>query len=338
MGHSYASIEKILFKDFRIQDPNPMSVSSPPPFQRRFLMPQYWGIWFGVLILWLLAHLPWPMQRLMGQGIGECFWSLGKRRRSDTLINLGLCFPELSEAERILMGKDVFRNAAIGIFESLSAWYAPKRFDKSVTISGLEHLIAAQKRGHGVLLLGGHYSTLDQGGYLSSLFFEATVVYRPQNNPLLEWLITRARANIFPHQIDHDDMRGLITALKSGQIVWYSPDQDFGLKLGVMAPFFGVPAATVVAPRRLIKINNSAILAFHSYRMDDVEPKYHITITPELSDYPSEDPVVDATRVNALFEELIRIAPTQWMWFHRRFKSQPKGTLSPYALAKQQQQ
>ncbi|GAC1373512.1 MAG: LpxL/LpxP family Kdo(2)-lipid IV(A) lauroyl/palmitoleoyl acyltransferase [Aquirhabdus sp.] len=311
-----------------------MSVSSTPPFQAKFLMPQYWAIWLGVLLLWSLAHLPWRAQLCIGNWLGEMFWRLAKKRRLDTQINLALCFPELSEAERIEMSIDVFRNGMIGFFESLSAWYTPKRFNDKVSISGLEHLLEAQKRGKGVLLLGGHYTTLDLGGYLSSLFFSAHVVYRPQNNPLFEWLITRARANMFEQQIDHDDMRGLISALKSGQIVWYSPDQDYGLKQGVMAPFFGIPAATVTAPRRLVKINNSAILAFHSYRSNDIEPHYQLTITPELLNYPSDDPVLDATRVNALFEELIRITPTQWMWFHRRFKSQPEGKSSLYMIRK----
>lgn len=311
-----------------------MSVSSTPPFQAKFLMPQYWAIWLGVLLLWSLAHLPWRAQLCTGNWLGEVFWRLAKKRRLDTQKNLSLCFPELSEAERTEMSIDVFRNGMLGFFESLSAWYTPQRFNDKVSITGLQHLIDAQKRGQGVLLLGGHYTTLDLGGYLSSLFFSAYVVYRPQNNPLFEWLITRARANMFEQQIDHDDMRGLISALKSGQIVWYSPDQDYGLKQGVMAPFFGIQAATVTAPRRLVKINKSAVLAFHSYRSNDTEPHYQLTITPELLNYPSDDPVLDATRVNALFEELIRIAPTQWMWFHRRFKSQPQGTPSYYAKPK----
>jgi len=309
-----------------------MSVSSTPPFKAKFLMPQFWAIWLGVVLLWLLAHLPWRVQFATGRWLGAIFWRLAKRRRLDTQINLALCFPELSESERVEMSLDVFRNGMIGFFESLSAWYSPKRFNDRVTIQGLHHLIEAQKRGQGVLLLGGHYTTLDLGGYLSSLFFSAYVVYRPQNNILFEWLITRARSNMFEQQIDHDDMRGLISALKSGQIVWYSPDQDYGLKQGVMAPFFGVPAATVTAPRRLVKINNSVIMAFHSYRENDKKPHYKLTITPELLHYPSDDPVLDATRVNDLFEGLIRIAPTQWMWFHRRFKSQPKGTPSYYAV------
>ncbi|HAA07616.1 MAG TPA: lauroyl acyltransferase, partial [Acinetobacter schindleri] len=55
---------------------------------------------------------------------------------------------------------------------------------------------------------------------------------RPQNNPLLDMLIYRCRATIYANQIDHDDMRGLVRNLKNGHAIWYSPDQDFGLKQG----------------------------------------------------------------------------------------------------------
>ncbi|HEY4712718.1 MAG TPA: lipid A biosynthesis acyltransferase, partial [Aquirhabdus sp.] len=118
-----------------------MSVSSTPPFKAQFLMPQYWAIWLGVLLLWSLAHLPWRAQFRLGNWLGEVLWRLAKRRQHDTLINLALCFPELSEAERIEMSIDVFRNGMLGFFESLSSWYTPKRFNDKVTITGLEHLV-----------------------------------------------------------------------------------------------------------------------------------------------------------------------------------------------------
>ncbi len=96
------------------------------------------------------------------------------------------------------------------------------------------------------------------------------VVYRPQNNPLLDMLIYRCRATIYGHQIDHDDMRGLIRHLKNGRAIWYSPDQDFGLKQGVMAPFFGVPAATVTAHRRLLKMTKAAAIPLYFYRTGEL--------------------------------------------------------------------
>ncbi len=301
-----------------------------PTFSYRFLTPRYWGVWLLIIILLPMAYLPWRIQRWIGTGLGNLIWRFGQRRRHDTLTNLALCFPELSPDAQRKMGQEVFQNAGLGVFESLSAWLQPQRFRRKVTISGLHHLIEAQQQDRSILLLGAHYSLLDLGGLLGSWFFPVDTVYRPQNNPLLEWLITRLRKPIYQQQIDHDDMRKLIRALKAKHVVWYTPDQDFGLKQGVMADFFGVPAATLTAQRRLARIDQSAVLAIHFYRQDDLRPHYHLTITPPLDHYPSLDEVADAQRVNQVLEGLIRIAPTQYMWFHRRFKTRPNGMPSVY--------
>ena len=93
-----------------------------------------------------------------------------------------------------------------------------------------------------------------------------------------------------------------------------------------MAPFFGTPAATVTAHRRLMKISKAAAIPLYFYREGDISnPRYRVLISPALEHFPSEDEVADATRVNQIIESQLRIAPTQYMWFHRRFKTRPQG-------------
>ena len=198
----------------------------------------------------------------------------------------------------------------------------------------------AQNEGRAVILLGAHYTMLDLGGMLCTQFFPMDGMYRPQNNALLDWFIYNGRTSILSKQISNRDMRSLVSSLKKGRVIWYSPDQDYGLKQGVMAPFFGVPAATLTATRRLATLGNKvhppAVMALHTYRQtpDNLprgkRPHYHLTITPELENYPSDNEVADATRVNEVLEGLIRIDPTQWMWFHRRFKNGPEGRRDIY--------
>lgn len=295
-------------------------------FQWSFLLPRYWGIWIGIVFLMILAILPWALQQRLAHVLGRVAFKQLKSRRKTTLRNLELCFPEWSRHEREDKACHVFIDQMLGIFETLNAWYSPKWFAGRVTVEGLEHLQAAQARGQGVLLLGTHSTLLDAGGYACAQFFEPDVVYRPQNNPLLDMLIYRCRATIYQHQIDHDDMRGLIRHLKNGRAIWYSPDQDFGLKQGVMAPFFGVPAATVTAHRRLLKMTKAAAIPLYFYRHGDINnPQYRIVIEPALAQFPSDDELADATHTNQIIEAQLRIAPTQYMWFHRRFKTRPQG-------------
>lgn len=298
----------------------------PGVFQWSFLLPKYWGIWLGIVFLMILAILPWALQHRLANLLGRvCFKSL-KSRRKTTLRNLEVCFPEWSAEQRQQRAQQVFVDQMLGIFETLNAWYSPQWFNDRLSIEGVEHIQAAQAQGKGVLLLGIHSTLLDAGGYACAQFFDPDVVYRPQNNPLLDMLVYRGRNTIYQHQIDHDDMRGLIKHLKNGRSIWYSPDQDFGLKQGVMAPFFGVPAATVTAHRRLMKITNAVAIPLYFYRYGDIKnPQYRILVDPALDNFPSQDEVADATRTNQIIERQLRLAPTQYMWFHRRFKTRPEG-------------
>lgn len=303
----------------------PHTIGEKPQFSSRFLAPKYWGIWFALLIFLPLAWMPWPVQRSLGRGLGRLLWRALTSRRKTTLTNLRVCYPQLTEEDHQRMGREVFENMGIGIIESLTAWYNPTRFDHNISVSGLEYLNQAQHNNQGVLLLGLHSTLLDAGGLLCTHYFKTDVVYRPQNNPMLDWLIYRSRARIYDTQIDHDNIRQLVRCLKDQHVVWYSPDQDFGLKQGVMAPFYGVPAATLTAHRRLIKMTNAAVLSVHFYRTDDRKPHYQVVLTPALQHYPTDDELADATLTNQIMEKQINLAPTQYMWFHRRFKTRPEG-------------
>ncbi len=131
-----------------------------------------------------------------------------------------------------------------------------------------------------------------------------------------------------PNQIDHDDMRGLIRNLKNGHAIWYSPDQDFGLKQGVMAPFFGTPAATVTAHRRLMKISKAAAIPLYFYREGDISnPRYRVLISPALEHFqvkmklPMRLASIKLLKANSV---LLRLRS---MWFHRRFKTAHKASI-----------
>lgn len=316
------------------------SKSQKKPFQPAFLLPKFWAIWLVAAILLPMIFLPLRWQFWLGRKLGILVYHLSKSRQHIALVNLSLAFPEKSEEDRVRLAKQVFVNQGIGLFETLCAWYRPNVFTRTLSISGIQHLITAQNEGRAVLLLGAHYTMLDLGGRLMTQFTPVDCVYRPQNNPLIDWFIFNGRRHTFDEQIEHRDMRKLVSRIQSGKVIWYSPDQDYGLKHGVMAPFFGIPAATITAPRRLAKLgkksNPPAVMALHTYRQtpDNLprgkRPHYHLTVTPVVENYPSSDEVADATRINELFEGLIRIDPSQWMWFHKRYKNNETGTTDYY--------
>ncbi len=297
---------------------------------KKLLAPRYWPTWLAVGFLWLLAHLPWAMQRSLGAGIGWVVRRLAAQRVDDTRINLALCFPEKSEEAREAMVRDIFRNAGLGVFETLNAWFrGVDHFRGKAEFEGVEHFRAAEAQGRGVLLIGAHYSTLDLNATLAAQHIKVDCVYRPQKNPVMDFVMGWGRRGSQGRMISHRDMRELLRAFKEKRSVWYAIDQDYGRQHAVFVPFFGVPAATLNTASRFARINHAPVLFIGVQRLGDAQ-RYRVTFTPVMADFPSGDDLADATRVNAELEKLIRQAPTQYMWFHRRFKSQPPGQKPPY--------
>lgn len=306
-----------------------MTMSSSPASLRA---PRYWPSWAGVGFLWLLAQLPWAIQRRLGAGLGWLAFHLLSQRVDDTRINLRLCFPEKNEDEREAMVRDVFRNAGLTVFETANAWFRPVEYYRARTVyKGLEHLQALQAQGRPIIILGAHYSMLDLGASITAMFFQVNFVYRPQKNPVIDHVMIQGRCHDGHKPVANNDMRSLIRVLKRKEIVWYATDQDYGLRHAVFTPFFGNVAATITTPSRMARMNNAALLLVQYNRIGDSD-HYHFQLSPPLENFPSEniDDEADTARLNLEVEKMIRIAPTQYMWYHRRFKTQPPGVKSPY--------
>jgi KDO2-lipid IV(A) lauroyltransferase len=120
-------------------------------------------------------------------------------------------------------------------------------------------------------------------------------------------------------------------ALKNGRVLWYGPDQDYGLGQGLYVPFFGVQAATVYATARFAQKTGAAVVPFSHIRLPGSQG-YKITLYPVLESFPVGDDLIDTSRINKLVEEMVLLQPDQYLWVHRRFKNRPEGELDLYNL------
>ncbi len=113
--------------------------------------------------------------------------------------------------------------------------------------------------------------------------------YRPHNSPLMEWVQTRGRLRSNKAMIDRNNLTGLVHALKSGEAVWFAPDQDYGPKGSVFAPFFSVPqAATTNGTYVLSRLSGAKMLSISMVRKLD-RRGYSLHISEVMNDYPGED-------------------------------------------------
>lgn len=281
--------------------------------------------------MWAIARLPFRLQIKIGQLLGLLFYAFGSKRRHIGEVNLKLCFPELSDSERRGLLRETFLANGIGLVEVGLAWYRdPEDFRRRVSVHGLEYLRQAKAQGRGVLLVGAHFSTLEWGGILFTLFDDMDATYRPHKNPLFNQAMVRARRRRLLNVIARKDVRGALRSLKQGHILWYAPDQDYGPKHSVFVEFFGVTAATITATSRFAAYNNSPVVLFSHYRNAD-NSGYDLHFSAPLVNYPSGDETADAARINTLIEQAVRKHPEQYLWLHRRFKTQAAGKAArPY--------
>jgi KDO2-lipid IV(A) lauroyltransferase len=291
---------------------------------RRFAAPRHWPVWLGFNTMKLVAALPYAWQAALGRAAGRLFGLLARYRGHIAAVNLGLCFPELSDAERRQLLRDHFAALGVGAFETALAWWGTNEQIRPLgEVNGIEHLDAALARGRGVILLTAHFVHLELGARFITLHRPFHAMYRPHRNPLFDAIMRRERerrSRLPP--IDRVDIRSLLRGLKQGHAVWYAPDQNYGPRNSVLAPFFGVPALTVTATSRLARMTGAAVVPYLPERLPD-NGGFRVTVLPALDNFPSDDAAADALRINRLIEDWVRRAPEQYLWVHRRFKKGP---------------
>ncbi|MFV2054848.1 MAG: LpxL/LpxP family Kdo(2)-lipid IV(A) lauroyl/palmitoleoyl acyltransferase [Thiohalomonadales bacterium] len=298
--------------------------------QEKSLPPGQLGTKFGLICLRLLVRLPYPLLISIGRALGQLSYWFMHRRCEIASTNIKLCFPELSQRQRSDLVRESFHSVGISLFETAMSWWASdEKLAALCHIEGLENLRDAERQQRGILLLSGHFTSTEISGRLLSSYTQLAFMYKPNRNRVLNTVITNARENRYGSAISQDDLRGFIRALKNKLTCWYAPDQDLGISRGVFAPFFGIPAATITAPSRFAKIANALVVPYSVSRRRD-NKGYDLKILPALKNFPSNDPVADATLVNKIIENQIRESPGQYLWQHRRFKTRPPGEESLY--------
>jgi KDO2-lipid IV(A) lauroyltransferase len=280
-----------------------------------------------VLLFWLLHFLPLPALAAVGDGLGRLLGLFGRRRRNVVRINLALCFPDLSPAEREKLAAAHFRALGRSILERSVLWWGSAAYlERMIRITGTEKLRAQLDAGRPVILLAPHFVGLDAGGVAVAMRFDSLSMYAEQANPVFDRLLLRGRRR-FGDQIlltRQDGIRAAVKAMKSGRPFYYLPDLNTRRREAVFVPFFGVPAASTDGLSRLARVAGAAVLTCVT-RMLPGGQGYLTEIGDAWENFPTADARADTARMNAWIEAAVRAMPEQYYWVHRRFKTRPEG-------------
>jgi len=289
--------------------------------------PRYWLTWPAIGLLRVAAFLPYPVLMRLGRAVGQLTRLLAKRRVRIADINLALCYPQISAGERTRMIRDNFAAMGMGLMElAMGWWWSRERVEQQLLqVEGEENLPDPDDP-RGTIFLTAHFTSLELSGRFLGHRYPSHAMYRTHENPVIQSMLERYRAEHTLGIIARDDVRSMIRVLRAGEGVWFAPDQHFA-KGGVFADFMGIPAATITATSRFAKMTGARVIPFVLLR---TAGGYRLIIEPALQDFPSDDVQSDTQRINDIFTRWVTAAPEQYNWIHRRFKTRPDGARSPY--------
>lgn len=298
--------------------------------------PRHWPLALLLGIVVVLAQLPIGWWMAAAQPATWLLKPFTQRRQRIIRANIDLAFAELDGDDREALARQNYRETVTGLFEGAVALFRLRPLGtERIRIAGLDHLDRAVAAGHGALIVGGHYTSMLM---LGRMLAEAASIPVPQlvrrhNNPCLEAFIDWGRRRHCAQTVEKKDIAALLRLLRAGHPVALAADQDFNFHCAFV-PFFGQPAATLKILPRLQRLSGAPKLRLAIRRGPGL---IEWTITLEPAEPASGDDISDTALDAAWLESQIRLAPAEYLWAHRRYKTRPPGMAPAYPAALRKQ-
>jgi KDO2-lipid IV(A) lauroyltransferase len=284
-------------------------------------------------LLWLVHGLPLGWQAAIGSGLGALLHALARSRRRIALRNVELCFPQMAAADRAALVREHFGWLGRSLVERGLLWWAPlERLKQLIHVEG--DVGFAERSDAPVMWLVPHFLGLDVAGAAVLLFQQrrGASIYQQQSNPVFDAVMRKGRlrfgnAVIFPRS---EKALPLIREIRKGTAFFNLPDMDFGERDAAFVPFFGIPAATLIAPSRMARSLGMVVQPVVATLLPGGQG-YRVRFLEPMTELPTDDPIADTLAINRFIEARIREEPAQYLWVHKRFKTRPPGEPSLYS-------
>ncbi len=283
-----------------------------------------------IALMRLIARWPLPVVRVLGALLGALLWLAAPRRRHIASVNLRLCFPDRSDAQRRQLVLQHFIAFGRALLDRAWLWHAPEAvLRQRLHWTGEVHQITDPGP---LVMFAPHFVGLDAGGLAVAMQVRpapVAFIFVAQSSDVVENWVRAGRerlGNTRPF-FRHEGMRKILAGLKRGDALHLSPDMDFNREESIFVPFMGVQAATVPSLSRLSRVAGARVVPVVT-RMTPAG--YTIEVHAAIDAFPSNDLVADTARMNALLADYIQTMPEQYHWVHRRFKTRPEGEPGVY--------
>jgi len=290
-------------------------------------------LWIFRAALGFFGCVPRRVALRLGAWLGDAFYLLDRPHRRIALQNLVMAFPEKSAAERHAILRESVRNlgrtaAEICHLTKLTADNVGRYVHAEDETAWRRVFETAAARG--ALILTGHFGNFELLAYAHGLLgHPITLVHRPMNNALVDRAITDLRGRAGTVSLPKKSAaKAALRALHRHRIVAIPADQNQTRRYGVFVDFFGMPACTTPGPARLATLSGAAVLPVFLIR-EGASDRHRIVVLPEVellrSGDREADVITNTQRCTTVIEDVLRRYPEQWIWFHKRWNTRPKG-------------
>lgn len=289
-------------------------------------------------VVGVLAALPLGLALRVGELIAFAAYLVDVPHRRIGMRNLAIAFPEKTLAER--------RRILRGSFLNLGRMAVELAHLPRLSAADLERMVRFEdedwwreaiqwERSTGVLILSGHFGNWELLVAAHGMRGHPVhLVHRAIANPLIDCWLHDLRARAGTQMIRKSGAgRGVLRALHEHALLVLPIDQNSTRGLGVFVDFFGLPASTNAGMARIALRTDAPIVPAFIVRQGR-SARHRVHVLPILQvertgDF-AEDVRRNTQRFTAVFEEMVRRHPEQWLWMHQRWKTRPPGEARIY--------
>jgi KDO2-lipid IV(A) lauroyltransferase len=278
-----------------------------------------------------LGRLPRPLALQLGRALTYAAYLAGWKLRRVGELNLQMAFPAMAGDDR----RSLLRRSIVNLGRHLAEFSrfsiaTPEALRRSIDYRGLENLEAARARGRGVLIITAHLGAWELLGFgLFALGYPFNFLVRRIENPAIERAVEDIRTRFGNRTIDkRNAVRSMVLTLREGGLLGLAVDINMVRDKGIFVDFFGVRASTTFMAAKLALRTGAAVIPIF-VPWEERRRRYVLDIGAPLSVEPSGDEKEDIRRLTIAYtravEDYIRRYPDQWLWIHKRWRTQPLG-------------
>jgi len=304
-----------------------MSVAQRTRFKHRFQAR------IACLLLNGFSRLSLASCHQAGAFLGWLTYFLPSRLRRNTITNVQLCMPQLSEQEQHQLVRRSLIETGKTLAEAGPLWLRDSDYiERQVKyVEGQELIQHATREQNGVIIAFPHLGAWEMLSLYCSQRYPMTTLYRKPRLQDMDEIVRHGRERFGARLVPADagGVRALMESLKRGEVVGILPDQEPPQGKGVFAPFFGVPAYSMTLVSRLARKTGARVIIGYAQRLPQGEGfSLHFSKASDAIYDLSLEASVAA--LNKDVARCIREVPEQYQWSYKRFRTRPLGEQPVY--------